>query len=177
MKKLFAVLLLFPLVNGCLTFNTLSYEVILDGENGGKANVVIRDIRSDAVNDTEFSDDTTKLFNDYLYGDDIVKQLKQEGKNITSRNLKVEDEDLNAYVTFTFKEITDIENMMLDEGFYYLTLPLADSVVSTNGQIIISEEYKRIIWDKDVDTLRFEMFSIAFDDGTYRELAKYYKQK
>jgi len=103
--------------------------------------------------------------------------LKEEGKDIYSRRLQVEDEKLNAHIQFYFDDISQIENLIFDEGFYYLTLPLADSVVSTNGQIVISDDYKRIFWDKNVDTLRFEMFSISFDDGDYQELAKYYKQK
>lgn len=177
MRKLFPVLLLSPFLSGCLTFNTLSYEIILEDESSGRANVIIRDIRSDAANLNDFREDTTKLFNDYLYGDDVLKSLKEEGKDIYSRRLEVEDERLNALAQFYFDDISQIENLIFNEGFYYLTLPLADSVVSTNGQIVISDDYKRILWDKNVDTLKFEMFSISFDDGEYRELAKYYKQK
>ena len=177
MKKLFSFLVLIPFMNGCLTFNTLSYEIILEDESSGRANVIIRDIRSDAANPNEFKEDTTKLFNEYLYGSEVLKSLKEEGKDIYSRRLQVEDEKLNAHIQFYFDDISQIENLIFDEGFYYLTLPLADSVVSTNGQIVISDDYKRIFWDKNVDTLRFEMFSISFDDGEYHELAKYYKQK
>ncbi|MBZ0198902.1 MAG: hypothetical protein K8H86_03475 [Ignavibacteriaceae bacterium] len=177
MKKIFAILMFIPLINGCLTFNTLSYKVVLNDENGGTAFVVINDIRSDAEDETEFADDTTKLFNDYFYGDDVIKSLKEEGKEVTSRSLKIDDGHLNAYITFDFGDINSVENLAKDGDFYYLTLPLADSVVSTNGHIILSKDYKRIMWDKNIDTLKFEMFSIAFDDGNYRELAKYYKQK
>lgn len=177
MKKLLALLVFIPLINGCLTFNTLSYKVVLNDEKSGIAYVVINDIRSDAVDENEFSDDTTKLFDDYLYGEDVLLSLKEEGKEVTSRSLKVDEGKLNAFITFTFADLNSVENLAVDGDFYYLTLPLADSVVSTNGQIIVSKDYKRIMWDKNVDTLKFEMFSIAFEDGNFRELAKYYKQK
>jgi hypothetical protein len=102
--------------------------------------------------------------------------MKQEGKEILSRDLFVVGDTLNANVVYKFNSITDVENMQHDAGFYYLTLEPGDSVITTNGQIIASKDRKRILWDKSDTTLVFEILSNSFSDTTYKMLGQYYKK-
>jgi len=56
-------------------------------------------------------------------------------------------------------------------------MALDDSLISTNGKLIISKEYKRILWDKNYKQLKFEMYSSGFDNKAFKGLASYYKKK
>ncbi len=84
---------------------------------------------------------------------------------------------LDGKAEYAFNDINKVEGIRFEDGFYYLTLALDDSVISTNGQIIKSKEYKRILWDKSIKVLKFEMYSSGFDDNTFKALAQFYKPK
>jgi len=76
-----------------------------------------------------------------------------------------------------FDDVRKVEGISFEDGFYYMTLDLEDSVYSTNGEIIYSDEYKRIVWDKNVKTLLFDMIAIDYDDMYYKDLAPFYKEE
>jgi hypothetical protein len=103
--------------------------------------------------------------------------MKSEGKIIVSRNVMVENEKLNATVSYEFSELSRVEGLQFDDPYFYLTIPAEDSIISTNGQVTKTTEYKRIIWDKSIKTLKFKMYS----DDTNREgltsLAPYYQKE
>ncbi|MDR3628549.1 MAG: hypothetical protein P4L45_17010, partial [Ignavibacteriaceae bacterium] len=48
---------------------------------------------------------------------------------------------------------------------------------STNGEIIHSKEYKRIVWDSTFQELKFTMFSNELNGSQYKPLAPYYENK
>lgn len=162
--------------SGCIDFYKVSYEINLETPDKGTAIVHIYDLRSDAVKPTDFETDKQNIFQFALKSDDFLKSMKQEGKDIQSRELYVSGDTLDANVVYKFDSITDVENMQHDSGFFYLTLEKGDSVISTNGQIIASKDRKRILWDKSVTNLKFEILSNAFSDTTYKLLGSYYKE-
>jgi hypothetical protein len=168
-----AMSLLF-LLNGCLIFNSVSYEITTEGE-GGTAVVHFYDIRSNAQNPSEFEEDKDNLFSYMWKSDKFIDDMKREGKVITERELYLEDNILNGRITFSFSKITDVENIMLEDNFYYLTLPLEDSVITTNGEIIESHEYKRILWDAGFNDLKFQILGFSFDEERYRPLGIHFK--
>jgi hypothetical protein len=179
MKKLFLSLLTISfviLINGCLVFNKVTYTIQPHAKKGGTATVVFHDIKSDAIGNKEFDEDKNILFDFMLESDDFVTDMKQEGKKIKSRELFVEENKLNAKVSFAFDEISVVEGMQYQDGYYFLTIPVKDSILSTNGVVIPSKEHKRIIWDKSIKELKFEMLSDAATTGL-RELAPHYKKK
>jgi hypothetical protein len=177
MNKYFLVLLVFAglFLSGCLTFHKVSYDVNLEGPKNGTVTMTIYDIRSDAVNNNQFEDDKDTLFHYIVKSDDFLKTMLDEGKNFVSRELFVENKKLNGKASFKFNDIRRVEGIVFDEGFYYLTMEVDDSVISTNGEIIKSKDHKRIIWDKNFKTLKFEMFVTSYEDNGYRELAPFYK--
>ncbi|HSD63702.1 MAG TPA: hypothetical protein VLB50_07880, partial [Ignavibacteriaceae bacterium] len=162
--------------SGCIDFYKVSYEINLETPDKGTAIVHIYDLRSDAVKPTDFETDKQNIFQFALKSDDFLKSMKQEGKDIQSRELYVSGDTLDANVVYKFDSITDVENMQHDSGFFYLTLEKGDSVISTNGQIIASKDRKRILWDKSVTNLKFEILSNAFSDTTYKLLGSYYQE-
>lgn len=180
MKKILPVLFLAFFVlslNGCLVPEKISYTIKLDTPTSGLVTMQFYNIKSNAATDEEFSEDRENLF-DYISGSDkLVTQMKGEGKDIVSRNLSVENGLLNGKAEYKFSDIQKVEGIRFEDGFYYLTLALDDSVISTNGQIIKSRNYKRILWDKSIKTLKFEMYSAGFNDKEFRALAPYYKTK
>ena len=175
-KKIFSILLLglVVLLPGCLQFNTVSYDVNINDDGTGTVNVFIRDIRSDADSVSQFEQDKANLFNYMLKGDDFINSMKKEGKDITSRKLIKNGDTLDAEVVYSFDKISAVENIMRDKDFYYLTLQPTDSVVSTNGEVIVTPEHKRILWDSKMKNLKFEMFSQSFENGSFRPMALYY---
>lgn len=179
MKKYisFIIILLFTVVffDGCLVPQKISYTVILNGPNSGIVNMQFYNIKSNAENDKDFEQDKNNLFNYIFDSDKLIEQLKGQGKDVISRELYVDDNSLNGKAEYSFKDINKVEGIRFEDGFYYLTLALGDSVISTNGQIIKSKEYKRILWDKSIKTLKFEMYSSGFDDSTFKALAPFYK--
>jgi hypothetical protein len=178
MKKfiLSSILLSFIIMlNGCLVFHKVSYTIQPNAKKGGTATVVFHDIKSDAIGNNEFEDDKSTLFDFMLESGDFLSEMKDEGKIIKSRELFIEENKLNAKVSFTFDKISVVEGMQYQDGYYFLTIPIKDSVVSTNGIVIPSKEIKRIMWDKSIKELKFEMLSDAPSSGL-RELAPYLKK-
>jgi hypothetical protein len=163
-------------LSGCIDFYKVSYEINLDNPDKGTATVHLYDLRSDASNNKDFETDKQNIFQFALKSDDFLKSMKQEGKNIQSRNLLLKGDTLDAKVVYSFNSITSVENMQHDAGFFYLTLEPGDSVVTTNGEIITSKDRKRILWDKSMKTLKFEILSNTFKNNSYKMLGPFYKQ-
>ncbi len=164
-------------LSGCIDFYKVHYEINLETPDKGTATVHIYDLRSDAVKPNDFETDKQNIFEFALKSDDFLKSMKQEGKDIQSRELYVVGDTLDANVVYKFNSITDVENMQHDSGFFYLTLEPGDSVIATNGQIITSKDRKRILWDKSEKNLMFEMMSNTFNsDSAYKMLGTFYKQ-
>ncbi len=167
---LFAVILI---MQGCLVFNSVSYEVNLDDENSGTVTLNVSDIRSDAMNTTELEEDKDQLFNFILESDDFVQQMSEEGKFILDRKLFNSKGKLNGTLKYSFEDVSKVEGIVYQEPFYFITIPLEDSIISTNGEIILSEGHKRIMWDNSIRTLKFTMFSADVEKGSLVELTKY----
>lgn len=181
MKKNLSITILFIALiffaHGCLLMHSVSYEIKPDEKGGGKAVLTVEDIRSDALNAYELKEDKKNLFEFMYKSDDFIEQMKDEGKSITSRDLFVESERLNGKIEFGFENIQIVEGIIYEEPFYYLTLSPEDSIISTNGEIIVSDEHKRIMWDNTVKILKFKMFSDDVKSGNLVELAQYYEQE
>jgi len=161
---------------GCLVGNKISYNVQLDEKGGGTAEVIIHDIRSDAQTDLDFEEDKSNLFQFMLKSPDFVTQMMKEGKYIKSRELFVEDGKLNGKIVYTFNKLSDFENLMLADGFYFITAQPEDEVVSTNGQVVNSDTYKRIMWSADQKNIQFEMLIEPAGADSLRGLAKFYQE-
>ncbi len=180
MKNIIKIISLFLLIisaQGCLVFNTVSYEINLNDANSGTVNMVFKDIRSDATDVSQLEQDKKQLFLDMAKSDEFVNQMKTEGRNILSRNLYVSDGILNGSVKYSFDDISSVENLAYQEPFYYVTFGLEDSIISTNGEIIISDDYKRIVWDNSIKTLEFEWYSTNTENSNLVELVKYFNQE
>lgn len=163
-------------LKGCLTFHRISYELILEDELNGNGVIKVYDIRSDAETNKEFEEDKKTLFEYMLKDKQFLTDMKNEGKQITSRRLFAEDDKLNGEAEFNFDDIRKVEGIAFEDGFYYITMELEDSIYSTNGEIIISDNFKRIVWDKNTETLFFEMIAADYDDTYYRDLAPYFNE-
>ncbi|HSP87095.1 MAG TPA: hypothetical protein VLN45_03120 [Ignavibacteriaceae bacterium] len=165
------------ILSGCLTFHRISYEINLENDIKGNGTIRIYDIRSDADNEEGFDEDKNTLF-DYIHkGENFLADMQNEGKDISSRRLYVKDDLLNGEVKFNFDDVRKVEGIAAEENFYYITMELSDSIYSTNGEVIFSEDYKRIVWDKSTKTLLFEMIATDYDDSFYRDLAPFYKEE
>jgi len=174
--KTFLLILLVLIMQGCLVFHTVSYEINLTEAKSGTVKMEVEDIRSDAMNSSELEEDKLQLFNFIYKSDDFVQQMKDEGKNITDRQLVVVEEKLNGQVEYSFDDVTKVEGIIYQEPFYFITLNLEDSVISTNGEIIISEEHKRIMWDNTMKVLKFKMFSADVENSDLEKLARYLEE-
>lgn len=162
--------------NGCLVSERISYTVNLETPTSGNVIVNLYNIKSNAIGTREFDEDKKNLFEFALKDTNLVIQLASEGKFVTHRSLNVSNDQLNAQVLYNFKDIKKVEGMRFEDGFYYLTMALDDSLIATNGKLIISKDYKRILWDKDFKQLKFEMYSSGFNNNTYKGLASFYKK-
>jgi len=165
------------LTHGCLLMHSVSYEIKPSENGGGTAIVTIEDIKSDALDATELNDDKKNLFDFMFKSDDFIKQMKDEGKKINSRELFVENGKLNGIIKFGFDDIEILEGIIYEEPFYFLTLSPEDSIISTNGEVIVSDDYKRIMWDNTLEKLKFKMFSDDVDKGNLVGLAQYYESE
>lgn len=159
---------------GCLVFEKISYEININEDKSGSAKIYVTDITSDATDNEAFAQDTSALFTLMLNSDEFIEQMKNEGRIITSRKLLLNGNNLDAEVSYNFNNIAGVENIVYEDGFYYLTMDLADSVISTNGQLIKSKNYKRILWDDNQKVLKFVIYSGETD--AYRKLAPLYKK-
>lgn len=177
MKKQFLIIFISILfLPGCLTFHRISYQLTLKDEFSGTGIIKVYDIRSDAETDAEFEDDKKTLFKFILNSEQFLTEMNNEGKNISSRKLYKEDNLLNGETLFSFNDIRQVEGISFEDGFYFITMELEDSIYYTNGEIIFSDEFKRIVWDQNIETLIFEMVATDYDDMYYKDLAPYYKE-
>ncbi len=152
----FASLFLLP---GCLIVSKISYRISLKEDLSGSAVVTFFDIRSDAVGNKEFDEDKKNLF-DYIYkSDDFIQSLKLEGKFVQKRDLKIETGKLIGSAVYEFNDVEKIEGIRKDGKYLYLTLQSDDEVLSTNGEIVGQNEFKRIIWTQGVKELSFDIAS------------------
>lgn len=162
--------------SGCLVGHRIIYHVKPDKAGAGTAAVYYTDIRSDAANQQEFEEDKRNLFQYMLKSNDFIQDMKNEGKIIETRNLEIQEGKLTGKAVFRFNKLSDVENLAFEDGFYFLTLALDDSVVYTNGEVIKSSGYKRILWDDRIDTLKFEILTEPASGTNLRELAPVYKE-
>ena len=181
MKKELNIVVLFLFIAvffaGCLVPEKISYTVKLNGPTSGIVTMQFYNIKSNADSDKDFTEDKENLFSYILKSEKLKAQLSDEGKDIISRELFLDGSSLDGEAEYKFKDITKVDGIRFEGGFYYLTLALDDSVISTNGQIIKSKEYKRILWDKSFKELKYEMYSSDFNDSTFKALAPFYKPK
>jgi len=151
----------------------MSYTINIDKDTTGTATILVSDIRSDASAGSNLEADKKNLF-EYIYkSPDFILQMKDEGKTITHRELFLHGDTLMGKTDFSFKSIFNVEKIQYQDGFYYLTLTLDDSVLTTNGQIIYSKDHKRILWDKSFKVLKFEMLGYSYNKGEYTLLAPF----
>jgi hypothetical protein len=147
--------------------------VNLEGTKSGTVTIEVSDIRSDAMNTSELEQDKNQLFQELLKGQEFVTQMKDEGKNILERDLYISNGKLNGKVKYSFDDISKVEGIIYQEPFYFITIQLQDSIISTNGEVILSEGHKRIMWDNSIETLKFKMFSADVESGSLVDLTKY----
>lgn len=179
MKKIILVTAFFSLmffVHGCLLMHSVTYEIKANENGGGTAVVKVDNIKSDALNRSVLNEDKKALFEFMYKSDDFVSQMKDEGKEITSRRLFIEDGKLFGEAHFKFENINKVEGIIYEEPFYYLTLSPGDSVISTNGEVIVTDLNRRIIWDNTIDVIKFTMFSDAVSGENLTGMAQYFKQ-
>ncbi|MEE9448442.1 MAG: hypothetical protein V3V72_00200 [Ignavibacteriaceae bacterium] len=180
MKNFSIIIISFSLVflsQGCLLFHSVSYKVELDGTNSGTATVLVEDVRSDAMNSEELDSDKKNLFEFILESDDFITLMEDEGQFITSRELFNDDGKLTGRAAFSFEDITIVEGIVYEEPFYFLTINHEDSILETNGEVIISKDYKRIIWDDSFKTLEFKMFSEDFEGKNLTGMLQFYESE
>ncbi|MFI5237250.1 MAG: hypothetical protein ACHQLA_04870 [Ignavibacteriales bacterium] len=176
-KKLISLILLIFSIQGCLVFHSVSYEINLDDEKSGTVTLYVSDIKSDAVNVSDLEEDKKQLFQELLKGDEFVKQMQEEGKNILDRKLSISDDQLNGSVKYSFDDVSKVEGIIYEEPFYFITIQSEDSIISTNGEVVVSEGYKRIMWDNSIKTLKFEMFSANVENDNLVDLTKYLEEE
>ena len=174
--KIVGLFLLAVIMQGCLVFHTVSYKISLQDEKSGTVKMEVEDIRSDAMNSSELEEDKLQLFNFLLKSDEFIEQMKDEGKNITDRQLVVKEGKLNGQVEYSFGDISKVEGIVYQDPFYFITLNSEDSVISTNGEIIVSEEHKRIMWDNSMSVLKFKMFSADVENSNLVKLEQYLEE-
>ena len=176
MKKIIYVLslLLISQLTGCIVFHSVSYEVNVNEDGTGTALVTIEGLNTDATTKEMIDEDVKSILEYGLKSTEFVDGMNAEGKKIVSRNLFVEKEKLNALISYEFNEISKVEGMQFEDPYYYLTIPPEDSIISTNGQITRTNEYKRIVWDESIKTLRFKMYSDDTSRDGLTSLAPYF---
>lgn len=179
MKKLTITGMIILLIQfyGCIRFNNVSYEVVMNGNGQGTATVLIRDINTDATSNEAKDEDVKSILEHGWKSQEFIDDMISEGKKIISRDVYVEDEKLNAKISYEFDDINRVEGMQYEDPYYYLTIPVDDSIISTNGQVTRTAEYQRIVWDKTIKILKFTMFSDNTDSEGLTSLAKYFKKE
>lgn len=163
-------------LTGCILFKSVSYEITIINDLKGNSFVTIEDISSDAMTEEELKNDKEIVFDYAAESSDFIRDLENEGKKVVSRNLFVQGDKLNAIISYEFDDITLAESIQFDDPYYFLTLSPEDSIISTNGQVFVYDEYKRIVWDKSLKTLKFKIFSEDTGLPNVKSLAPYYKK-
>ena len=178
MKRFLIISILFSflLFQGCLIVYKISYHIEMKSPKKGTVTVSFADIRSDAIGNKEFEEDKNNLFEYLLKSGDFPESMKLEGKFIKERKLKNNNGKLDGKAVYDFNDIEKVEGFRFQDGFYYLTLQSEDSVLTTNGEVLRGDGYKRIMWSADAKVLEFEMLSGQVPQQT-RDLSPFYKSE
>lgn len=160
---------------GCLVVEKIDFSIELKTDGSGTAVLEFSDIRSDAIGNNEFDEDKNLLFDYIIKSEDFLKSMKDEGKTIASREIFAEEDKLNGRIVYTFSDLSKVEGLRKEGGFIYLTMQLEDSIITTNGDIVTTAEYKRIIWEDTAKNLQFSVLS-AEPERVTRPLLPYYKK-
>jgi hypothetical protein len=163
--------------NGCILFHQISYDVKLDTPTSGTAVITADDIRTDAKSKADLEKDKKYLFQHMLISKEFIQEQKESGKYIIDRNLYIDNGKLMGQGSYKFDDIGSVEGIKYEGGYHYLNLGIEDSVISTNGEIITSKDYKRVVWDSTFQELKFTMFSNDLAGSPYKSLAPFYKYK
>lgn len=176
--KIISILSVFSLIfflNGCIVYHKVSYKVNLKTPNSGIVTVKAYDMRSNADSQKEFNEDKKNLFQYMLKSKKFLSDQKSQGKAVQSRKLYMQNGKLMGEGSYKFDNIKNVAGINYDEGFHYLNLNLDDSVMATNGEVVRSAGYKRIMWDSTYKVLEFTMFSYSFKNNKSIPLAPYFK--
>lgn len=163
MKKLMllaAVVVLFFSSQGCLVVQKMKFEIDLRNDTAGVATAYAYGIASDAIGNKEYDDDVY-LLSDMLTGTGFLEYMENFGRKVIFRELTVDNNSLNGKVVFTFDNIVNVENIIFDGEYYYLTLPPSEVFGETNGLLIQEEDYQRVIWGKEVEKIEFELLNTS----------------
>jgi len=175
-KKILLFFILFLFLQGCLVFKSVSYKINITESNSGNVVIEVKDVRSDAMNTSDLETDKKQLFQDLLKSNEFVEEMRDEGKNILERKLYVSEGKLNGIVKYLFDDVSKVEGIVYQDPFYFITMELEDSIISTNGEVIVSEGHKRIMWDNSIETMKFEMFSTNTEGSDLIELVQYLEE-
>jgi hypothetical protein len=176
--KIVITTLIMIFFTGCLTFHKITYNVKLATPTSGIVSLTAYDIRSTAKDNKEFDQDKNNLFQYMFKSKQFLNDQKTQGKDIISRKLFVEDGKLIGHGEYKFTQIKNVEQMKYEGGFHYLNLSLDDSIISTNGEIVKSKSFKRIMWDSTYKELKFTMLGNTFQSGgPFKSLAPYFNKK
>lgn len=162
------------LLEGCLVGHKIVYQIDVNSHGRGVATVTYTDIRSNAANETDLDKDKNTLFSYMIKSNQFVSDMKKEGKEIISRKLYLENGKLNGKASYRFEKISDVENLSYEDNFYYVTLQPDDSVITTNGVILRSSSFKRILWDSTFTSLQFEILTEPAEDAKLTDMAQFY---
>jgi len=176
LSKIMLFAFLFILSSGCLVTHSVNYKIELNEDKSGIATVTFSDIRSDALTDEDFEEDCNTLFNYIESSEQFIEDMKNEGKFIISRNITVTENKLKGMISYEFYNIENVENLISQDGLIFLTIAPEDSVISTNGGVIVSDEFKRIIWEDSMDVLEFSIYSEPDSYTILKDLKDFYKK-
>lgn len=179
MKKFIYILFLITsalIINGCITFHKINYEISITSDSSGNASVSIYDLRSDAQGSSALDEDIDYLYNYALKSKKFLEQMKLEGKEITDRKVEVSNDTVSGFLKFNFKSLKAFGNLTFEAGYYILTLSPGDSIIATNGQILSTKNDLRILWEDETKTISYTLLGNSYEKENFTNLAPYYKK-
>lgn len=159
--------------HGCITVSAVEHRIKVNPDGSGIAVIKFLDFRSDAVNDSAYTEDLNQLLD--ILGQERIEEFEKGGKKILKKELYLSRDSLSLRVEYEFRSLQSIDGIRVSADKIFFVVDESRRVVSTNGEIENQNGGgKRMVWKAGA-----RYFSYLIEDAVSpqgRSLSQAYRQ-
>lgn len=131
--------------HGCITVSAVEHRIKVNPDGSGIAVIKFLDFRSDAVNDSAYTEDLNQLLD--ILGQERIEEFEKGGKKILKKELYLSRDSLSLRVEYEFRSLQSIDGIRVSADKIFFVVDESRRVVSTNGEIENQNgSSKRMVW-------------------------------
>ena len=158
-------------LHGCIMVSAVDHRIKVSPDGSGIAVITFLDLRSDAVNDSAYTEDLDLLLD--ILAQKKIKEFEKDGKKILEKELYLSGDSLSLRVKYEFHTLGSIDGIRVSYEEIFFVVDESKRILRTNG--VVERESgggKRMSWKigkrqfwylvEDVDLLKGRSLSEAY---------------